>query len=57
MDMIAHQTITEQLERLSLFQVADRLEESRIVALAEEHGLPVVATIDHVVDQAGGNGT
>jgi len=54
-NVIAHQTVAEQLERLAFFQIADRPQERQIVAVVEEDRLPTVPTIDHMIDQPIGN--
>jgi len=48
--MIAQQAITVELERLALLQFAERVQKRLKVARFAKHILPIVATIDHVVN-------
>ena len=52
MNVVVHQAIAIELERLALFQLGQRLKKRLEVGLLVKHVLPVVATIDDVVDQA-----
>jgi hypothetical protein len=56
-NVVAHQAIAVQVKRFSLLEVGNRSEERPVVAFAKEHRLAVVAPINHVVDQAVGDGT
>jgi hypothetical protein len=51
MDMIAHQAIAVQIERLAFLEVGDGLEEREIVTVAVKYRLAVVSAVDHVIDQ------
>jgi hypothetical protein len=51
-EVVIEQTIAEQLEWFPLFQFGQCLQKCNEVATLAEHLLTIVATIDHVVDQA-----
>src|SRR5690606_16040949 len=50
--MIVEQAVAVERKRLSLLEVAESLQERCEIAGLAEHILSIVATIDHVVNQA-----
>ena len=57
MEMVAHQAVRIQLKRLALSQVEQGIEKCLVISLAEEYLLAVVATVHHVVHEAGSDRT
>jgi hypothetical protein len=55
--VIVEQAVTEQLERIALFELRQRLQEGLEIRLFTKHFLAVVAAVDDMVDQAAVNGS
>jgi hypothetical protein len=57
LDVVAHEAIAVQIEAFSFLQVGDGFQKRQKVPFALEDCLPIVATIDYVVNQAVGDGS
>ena len=51
MDVVGHEAVAVELERLPLLQVGEGLEEGGVVVVVEEDRCAVVAAVDDVVDE------
>jgi hypothetical protein len=50
-NVIAHQTVAEKIEKFAFLQVGNCFEKSQIIGCAVKNLLAVVAAIDHVMHQ------